>query len=162
MVEIDVLAQRRQHRSYTVCYGMDLGGVDPVVYWMDQPGKHVLIHSSRDNQRRDAPAQDQTGQLQVVRIRQINASKYLDSILPATTIVFPNIGTESMTSEKFDAGNNRRRLLKLAAFGGIVAAGYELPKTWTRPIVDVIALPAHAGVSDKCTEDVDALEICDK
>ena len=44
--------------------------------------------------------------------------------------------------------NKRRRLLKaIAAGGGAVIAGRSLPETWSRPVVDSLALPAHAQTS---------------
>lgn len=42
----------------------------------------------------------------------------------------------------------RRSLLKaIAGAGGIYTAGRVLPETWTRPVVDVVSLPAHAQTS---------------
>jgi len=43
---------------------------------------------------------------------------------------------------------NRRKLLKsIAAGSGAVIAGKSLPENWARPVVDSIALPAHAQTS---------------
>ena len=42
----------------------------------------------------------------------------------------------------------RRRLLKsLAAGGGVWTGSKVLPENWTRPVVDSVILPAHAGGS---------------
>jgi len=49
-----------------------------------------------------------------------------------------------------DSELSRRELLKIAgATGAIVATQMMLPSEWTRPIVDVGALPAHAQTSGK-------------
>jgi len=49
----------------------------------------------------------------------------------------------------------RRRLLKsIAAGSGAVITGKTLPESWTRPIVDSVALPAHAETSPACCEGV--------
>ena len=46
------------------------------------------------------------------------------------------------------AGGSRRRLLKGLATGGAVIAGQEvLPQSWSKPLVDAVVLPAHAGFS---------------
>jgi len=49
----------------------------------------------------------------------------------------------------------RRKLLKsIAAGSGAVITGKTLPELWTRPIVDSVALPAHATTSLVCCEGV--------
>lgn len=47
----------------------------------------------------------------------------------------------------------RRRLLKcLTAAGGIAVTANQLPRRWTRPVVDAVLLPAHAQTSQACGE----------
>ena len=42
----------------------------------------------------------------------------------------------------------RRKLLKsIAAGSGAIVAGKSLPKSWTRPVVESVLLPAHAQAS---------------
>ena len=42
----------------------------------------------------------------------------------------------------------RRKLLKsIAAGSGAIIAGKSLPENWTKPVVDSVILPAHAGSS---------------
>jgi hypothetical protein len=51
-----------------------------------------------------------------------------------------------MTDKK--SSESRRKLLKsIAAGSGAVIAGKSLPEQWSRPIVDVALLPAHAQTS---------------
>ena len=53
---------------------------------------------------------------------------------------------ESSTDKKREA---RRRLLKLTAVGGVSAA--LLPEQWTRPIMNMISVPAHAATTGTTT-----------
>ena len=47
--------------------------------------------------------------------------------------------------------NEKRRTLKraLAAATGAAVIGITIPKTWIKPVVDSVVLPAHAGTSGK-------------
>ncbi len=46
---------------------------------------------------------------------------------------------------------SRRKLLKtIVAGGGVVLAGKTIPKSWSRPVVDSVMLPAHAQTSTAC------------
>jgi hypothetical protein len=58
-------------------------------------------------------------------------------------------GENAMSDKK------RRKLLKsIAAGSGAVITGKTLPESWTRPMVDSVALPAHAETSLVCCEGV--------
>ena len=51
-----------------------------------------------------------------------------------------------MTDKK--SSESRRKLLKsIAAGSGTVIAGKSLPKSWSKPVVDSVLLPAHAQTS---------------
>jgi len=53
-----------------------------------------------------------------------------------------------MSQDHGDRRSSRRRLLKSAlAGGGAVLTAKSLPGQWTRPVVDAVALPAHAATS---------------
>lgn len=57
---------------------------------------------------------------------------------------------------------SRRSLLKsLAATGTIATAAYRLPEQWSRPVVDAIELPVHAGASPASGtfQDIVALDV---
>lgn len=41
----------------------------------------------------------------------------------------------------------KRRLLKALSAGGVVATAPLLPTAWTKPVVNVVVLPAHAQMS---------------
>ncbi|MCI5077440.1 twin-arginine translocation signal domain-containing protein [Oricola sp.] len=41
----------------------------------------------------------------------------------------------------------RRRVLKLGGAAGAAAVTIALPETWTKPVVQLIAVPAHADAS---------------
>jgi hypothetical protein len=43
---------------------------------------------------------------------------------------------------------DRREFLKIAM--GATAVGLALPRQWTRPLVDIVVLPAHANTSGVC------------
>lgn len=50
------------------------------------------------------------------------------------------------------SNKSRRKLLKhIAAGSGAIVAGKNLPESWTRPVVESVILPAHAGTS-RCTD----------
>jgi hypothetical protein len=49
-----------------------------------------------------------------------------------------------MTMSSHDAEKSRRNLLKSIAAGGVVTTTAALPAKWSRPVVDAVALPAHA------------------
>jgi len=44
-------------------------------------------------------------------------------------------------------GLDRRRVLKVVGAGGIVAITIVLPKSWIRPVVHAVVVPAHAAAS---------------
>lgn len=45
-------------------------------------------------------------------------------------------------------GESRRKLLKsIAAGGGAIVAGKNLPESWSRPVLDAVVIPAHAQTS---------------
>ena len=47
------------------------------------------------------------------------------------------------------SNDSRRKLLKsIAAGSGAVVAGKSLPESWSKPIVDSVLLPAHAGTTE--------------
>lgn len=51
--------------------------------------------------------------------------------------------------------SSRRRLLKSITVGsGFLAAGASLPPAWRKPVVDAVALPAHAQTSCEAVDDV--------
>jgi len=52
------------------------------------------------------------------------------------------------------SNEKRRKLLKsIAAGSGAVIAGKSLPGSWSRPVVDVVAMPAHAQTSGRIYSD---------
>ncbi len=55
-----------------------------------------------------------------------------------------------MTDKK--SNDSRRKLLKsIAAGSGAVVAGKSLPKSWSKPVISTVLLPAHAETSDATT-----------
>jgi hypothetical protein len=53
-----------------------------------------------------------------------------------------------MTDQTQNKHTARRKLLKsVVAGGGVFAVGKMLPESWTRPVVQAVALPAHAQTS---------------
>lgn len=60
-------------------------------------------------------------------------------------------------SRKSRTSTNRRRLIKtLAVGGGTAVITRSLPDNWKRPVVDAVALPAHAQTSQLTGSFVDA------
>lgn len=54
------------------------------------------------------------------------------------------------------APSGRRKLLKALLGAGAVATGSNLlPDKWTKPIIDTVILPAHAGFSPDDDDDDD-------
>ncbi len=55
-----------------------------------------------------------------------------------------------MTDKK--SNDSRRKLLKsIAAGSGALVAGKSLPKSWSKPVINTVLLPAHAETSDATT-----------
>ena len=46
-----------------------------------------------------------------------------------------------------NAKSDRRRLLQIAAAGGVLSAHQTLPQAWVKPLVQQVSLPAHATVT---------------
>ena len=48
-------------------------------------------------------------------------------------------------SDSTDHSSNRRKTLKaLGVASGVTVTGASIPSTWTKPVVESVALPAHA------------------
>jgi hypothetical protein len=52
-------------------------------------------------------------------------------------------------SEDLDSGEPKRRPV-LKAIGITVALASLLPKSWTKPVVQSVVVPAHAAASGSC------------
>lgn len=60
--------------------------------------------------------------------------------------------TEKDDDKTVRQGEGRRGALKkLLAGGGVVVGSSALPSEWTKPVIESIVLPAHAGVSGPVT-----------
>ena len=57
---------------------------------------------------------------------------------------------EPVEDSSVESGNEaesteRRRAMRRLLVGGGLVAGAQLPEKWTKPVMDVVILPAHAG-----------------
>ena len=56
--------------------------------------------------------------------------------------------TDKNDNQSSKQGEGRRGALKkLLAGGGVVVGSSALPSEWTKPVIESIVLPAHAGMS---------------
>ncbi len=57
--------------------------------------------------------------------------------------------TRQKHSIKSDSKNSRRKLIKSAAIGtGALGAASVAPSNWVKPVINSVAIPAHAQTTD--------------
>lgn len=67
---------------------------------------------------------------------------------------------DSSEEKKPDQATTRRKLLKMmATTAGAMGASFLLPAKWTKPLIDVVILPAHAATSGVTSLEITSFSI---
>jgi hypothetical protein len=62
------------------------------------------------------------------------------------------VTTDRKDDQPKKQGEDRRGALKkLLAGGGVIVGGSALPSEWTKPVIESVITPAHAGMSSVTT-----------
>jgi hypothetical protein len=71
-------------------------------------------------------------------------------LLGCLNIIYAAIQDQRLTA-MHQRNNSRRKLIKsVLGVGGAIVTASQLPRQWTRPIVESVLLPAHAQMSQTC------------
>lgn len=57
--------------------------------------------------------------------------------------------SDSSTEQSERTRKSRRKLIQLLATGGVVTSAKVIPTDWAKPVVETVALPAHAQTTEE-------------
>lgn len=82
------------------------------------------------------------------------------SICKKGTVVEEVKRERSLEGNKLDQPTTRRKLLKMmATTAGAMGASFILPAKWTKPLIDMVILPAHAATSVETSLEIRSFSI---
>ena len=82
------------------------------------------------------------------------------SICKKGTVVEEGKRERSLEGNKLDQPTTRRKLLKMmATTAGAMGASFILPAKWTKPLIDMVILPAHAATSVETSLEIKTFSI---